>query len=102
LTEAQEYKRVFASRQKSKGRYFVLAWAPNQYGKSRLGLAISRKCARKAVARQRIKRVIRESFRLRRNGFPPIDIVVMCRPAAAGQDKKNLREALEKQWELIG
>ncbi|AOU99851.1 ribonuclease P protein component [Acidihalobacter yilgarnensis] len=102
LTEAADYGRVFAGRKKSGGRVFLLKWVPNGLGKARLGLAISRKCARSAVVRQRIKRVIRESFRLRQTDFPAVDVVVMCRPDAAKLDKQQLREALERQWQSIG
>ncbi|OBS09572.1 ribonuclease P protein component [Acidihalobacter prosperus] len=80
----------------------MLKWTPNDTGRARLGLAISRKCAKQAVVRQRIKRVIRESFRQRRLAFPAVDIVVMCRPDAARLDKRRLREALERQWQSIG
>ena len=101
LTEAADYARVFAIRKTSGGSVFMLRWAPNDNGKARLGLAISRKCARSAVARQRIKRVVRESFRIRQSSFPAVDIVVMCRPDAANLDKRRLREVLERLWQTI-
>ena len=44
-----------------------------------MGLAIAKKCARRAVDRNRLKRLVRESFRLERLGLPGLDLVVMCR-----------------------
>ena len=45
-------------------------------GKPRLGILISRKHARAAVERNRIKRCIREAFRLEQEGLGPVDILV--------------------------
>ena len=48
---------------------------PNDLGVPRLGLIVAKKVLRRAVDRNRVKRVIRESFRKRR-GLPALDIVV--------------------------
>lgn len=79
----------------------VLA-TPNQLQHPRLGLAISRKVARTAVARNRIKRVIRESYRHWQTRLGPLDIVVLGRVGVAAQPTRVLHAALEKLWiELI-
>ncbi|WP_083250953.1 ribonuclease P protein component [Acidihalobacter aeolianus] len=101
LTERVEYGRVFASRNKSGGRVFVLTWMRNDIGRARLGLAISRRCARRAVDRQRIKRIVRESFRLKQQSLPAVDVVVTCRSGAGSLGKRQLREALERHWQAI-
>ena len=75
----------------------VLA-TPNQLQHPRLGLAISRKVARTAIARNRIKRVIRESFRHRQACLGALDIVVLGRAGVATRSKKTLHEALELLW----
>lgn len=73
----------------------------NQQGHPRLGLAISRKVARTAVARNRIKRVIRESFRHWQDRLDALDIVVLGRAGVAAQSGKVLDDALEKTWKQI-
>jgi ribonuclease P protein component len=45
-------------------------------GAARLGLLISRRHAARAVVRNRIKRCIREAFRLEQERLGPIDVLV--------------------------
>ncbi len=54
-----------------------IGWRPREDGETRLGLAVSRR-AGSAVKRNRIKRVVREAFRLDRQLYPRgLDLVVM-------------------------
>ena len=76
----------------------TLLAVPNQLQYPRLGLAISRKVAHTAVARNRIKRVTRESFRHWQTRLDPLDIVVLGRIGVAAQPGKALDKALEKLW----
>ncbi|WP_455384081.1 ribonuclease P protein component [Acidihalobacter prosperus] len=101
LTEGRDYRKVYAHARRSGDRIFTVAWAPGEAGCARLGLAISRKCARSSVARQRIKRIVRESFRHVRASLPPVDIVVSCRPGTAGQANQELRDSLERHWSRL-
>lgn len=60
----------------------------------RLGLAVSRKVDPRAVGRNRIKRVMRETFRTHRAHVADGDYVVVGRVGAAGLDEPELRAAL--------
>jgi ribonuclease P protein component len=83
-------------------RWLTVLATPNQLQHPRLGLAISRKVARTAVARNRIKRVIRESYRHWQQRLGVLDIVVLGRSGIAGRSKRDLNAAVEKLWiELI-
>jgi ribonuclease P protein component len=53
------------------------------------------------VERNRIKRVIRESFRMARVGLPGVDLVVMSRAGAREADNRRLRFSLEGHWRRI-
>ena len=70
-------------------------------GGAKLGLAIARKRARRAVDRNRIKRVARESFRHRRAALGARHVVVMNRDAAASAGAAELRAAIDALWDEI-
>ena len=70
----------------------------NDLAYPRLGLAISRKVAKSAVARNRLKRIARESFRRYRQGLGGLDCVVMGRAGVAEQDNAALFASLERHW----
>jgi ribonuclease P protein component len=76
-------------------------WRPNGLDHARLGLAISKRVSKRAVERNRIKRLVRESFRRTRLGLPPIDLVVMAREAAAGVPGTELLAELEALWRRL-
>ena len=99
LTEPADYQRVFkGSGYRLNNRWMTLLAVPNQLQFPRLGLAISRKVARTAVARNRIKRVARESFRHWQTRLPTLDIVVLGRGGVSTCSARELDKALEKLW----
>jgi ribonuclease P protein component len=73
----------------------------NDRDNPRLGLVISRKAARTAVARNRIKRLVRESFRHARQQLGGLDIVVIGRPGIALQANQAFAESLDKLWKKL-
>lgn len=71
---------MFTDGKKSVGRRIIL-WsaAPLQAQGARLGLSVPAKVG-KAVLRNRLKRLVRECFRLNRSRLEPGDLVVYLRP----------------------
>ena len=63
LLKPAEFSRVFKKAHRSSDRQLTILAAPNDLDYPRLGLAISKKHAKRAVDRNRIKRIVRESFR---------------------------------------
>jgi len=79
-----EFDRVFKEGERISGQCLACFILPREGdAESRLGLAVSRKTGG-AVARNRIKRRIREYFRLHRSAFiRPVDLVVVAYKGAA-------------------
>lgn len=80
LRKGWEFEQVYKQGRRRHGRGFVLIFSPNNLGYSRLGISVHRQI-RGAVKRNRIKRIIRESFRLHRELYPECaDIIFVVRP----------------------
>jgi len=75
---------------------------PNGLGHARLGLAVGVKAAGNAVNRNRIKRVVRDSFRRRQQELPPVDMVVNARIAARSATNAQIAASVAALWARIG
>ena len=101
LLTANNYQNVFAKAERFANRSFTVLARKNDLAHPRLGLAISKKCAKRAVDRNRIKRLFRESFRLNQHKLPCVDIIAMCKPSAVSLDSKEMRKQIELQWHFM-
>ena len=61
---------------------------------------LERECG--AVARNRLRRIIRESFRLHQHELPAADLVVSARPSARSAAAGALRDSLAALWKKVG
>jgi ribonuclease P protein component len=78
--------------------FFAVTARQNNEGQPRLGMAVAAKLAGGSVERNRIRRVIRESFRLNQRNLPAVDLVVSARPRARGATNAELRAGVEELW----
>ncbi len=76
LKKTDEFSSVFSFRRRIHGKFLVIHYMPNTLGYPRIGIVVSKKMARRAVARNYMKRIVRELFRLNRLNIGDIDIVV--------------------------
>ena len=96
-----EFTRVFESGIRRAEPALALHWLADP-GPARLGLAVSRKVDRRAVGRNRIKRVLRDSFRRQRPRLATGAYVVVARAAAAGLDHAAIDAVLLRLLARIG
>jgi ribonuclease P protein component len=101
LHQPAEFRAVRQRGGKSADAYFSLSVLANDQNYPRLGLAIATRTFGTAVARNRIKRLARESFRLNQHNLPPVDVTVSARDAARLAEPKDLRLSLERHWKNI-
>ena len=102
LRKPAEFKRVFKKPFVSTDACFKVLARPGEVEQSRLGMAVSRQVDKRAVGRNRIKRVIRESFRRRYTPEKkPLDIVVLPKREAATICNKRLDRSLQGHWSRL-
>jgi ribonuclease P protein component len=98
LLDAAAFGRVFDKATRSRDKLFTVLCRRNNQSIARLGLAISKKHCRKATARNRIKRIIRESFRQQQELLSGLDVVVINQPGASGATGQQIFDSLETHW----
>ena len=101
LTEAKDFAPVFKAAYKRRVSFFSFYVRRNELPNSRLGLNIAKKNVRKAVIRNQIKRLIRESFRLNQYKLGGLDIVVAVGGIRKEIDKAEIRNCLDNQWKKL-
>lgn len=97
LRTGRQFDHVFKRGRRFGGRLFLLVVAPNQEGCDRLGLAVSRRVGG-AVARNRARRLLRESFRrLRPARGEGVDVVVVAHKEVAASSQAEVDRELEQR-----
>ena len=100
LLNAADFDRVFEKSVRSSDQYFTVLVRPNELDHPRLGMAISKRRVKLAVGRNRLKRLVRENFRLSEQNYNA-DYVVMAGKHGAIGTKQELKKSLEKHWGLL-
>lgn len=94
LRKSLQYQEVFAQHKRISNRNFQLLYREQpQQGKARIGIIVSRRVSPKAVNRNRIKRQLREVFRLNQRRFRDLDIVVIALKSCAELNNTELRRS---------
>lgn len=101
LLKPSDFRIVFSGSKRSADGFFTVLVAKTEGNLARLGLAISKRCAKGAVERNRLKRIVRESFRTHRDMLATIDLVVMCRQKAVKATNADLTASLIKHWKNV-
>ena len=102
LLTAQDFKAIFSgAKYKASTKEFLLLAIPCTSGHSRLGLVVAKKGVKKAVARNRLKRLIREQFRLNKSRLGDVDLVILTRKGADQLTNTDIVRDLEKLFRRL-
>ncbi|MGI9294687.1 MAG: ribonuclease P protein component [Pseudomonadales bacterium] len=90
---------MFERARRSRDKCFTVLCRRNEAGIARLGLAISKKNCRAATARNRLKRIVRESFRCNQELLKGLDVVVINQSAARNSSNRQIFDSLHGHWQ---
>ena len=93
INDPKDFRRAFERKRSASDAAMIVYGVENGLDHPRLGISIGRKKVRRAVARNRIKRLLREAFRLGKGELPAgVDLVVV--PRGPGLTFAQARRAL--------
>lgn len=96
LRNLAQFQRVYQLRQRFPGRFYMLYYRDNQTDCPRLGVVASNRNVRRAVDRNRVKRIAREAFRRYQQQLRSVDIIVVAKPEATTASRRELHVCLNK------
>ena len=96
LLTPSHYSRIFDQPARAASDIFTLLAKPNNLSNPRIGLTVAKKHVKKAVQRNRIKRLSRECFRLNQHKFDNIDVVLMVKKGIDERSNEEITQQLEK------
>ncbi len=101
IRKASTFKQLFKKGRKRVGRLIVIYYAKNEFGFPRAAFIASKRFSKKAVERNRAKRLVREAFRLNKHRFPPFDIIFIAKRSLLGKgytDVESDLKNLTRDW----
>ena len=111
LLKAADYNHVFDKSVRSSDRYFTVLARPNKLLHARLGMAFSKKRVKLAVARNRLKRISRESFRLiqlkqqsgsqQEQEIVNVDYIILAGAQCGKATNQQLFYSLQQHWQQL-
>ncbi|HCR98211.1 MAG TPA: ribonuclease P protein component [Halomonas sp.] len=102
LLNAGDFSHVFEQADlKVHGKGMMALARMTTRGHPRIGLIVSKKNAKRAVDRNRFKRLVRESVRLRQDHLPSMDIVILAKRGVQDIDNETLSRQLHGMWKRL-
>ncbi|MCK5818194.1 MAG: ribonuclease P protein component [Psychromonas sp.] len=96
-----DFQAVFKNAVPAVSPHITLLGKQNNFNHPRLGMAIPKKHIKRAVGRNRIRRVVKELFRHQQHSLPAIDVVVIAKKGIADLSNQELNKILDKLWQKL-
>lgn len=97
IRRRSEFAALFESGKRIHSEYLTVILSRNTSGIRRLGLVVGKRVGKTAVRRNRMKRLLREFFRLNKHRLPASqDILIVARKDFSSMKSQDLCRELEK------
>lgn len=97
LISSADFQAVFRqARYKVSCQHILILAIPNSLSRPRLGLVIGKRHVRQATQRNRIKRLMRESFRHNQHLLTGLDMVILARSGLGELDNAAIHQRMER------
>ena len=101
LLNHDEYDKVFKKPIRASADGILILARNNNLQTPRLGLVVPKKALKRAVWRNRVKRITRETFRCNQHNLPNVDFVVLVKSKISDLSNNEIRVSLLKLWDQI-
>lgn len=101
LKRKKDFESVFKKGKASKGNFLFARYLENDLGFSRFAFIVSSKVSKKAVVRNRIRRVLSDISRTRLKGFGPVDIILVADKKITEAPRDKIEQDLEAIFRKI-
>jgi ribonuclease P protein component len=101
LRSKHDFQSVFAKPRKAVQKHVIALYQPNHTLQARIGIIIAKHVVKLAVQRNRVRRVIRESFRQHKDALKGLDIIILMRSKCTPLDNNVLREDIDRLWQTL-
>ncbi len=94
LKKNSDFQKVYKQGKSYANRYLVMYMMENGTGRNRIGISVSKKVGN-SIVRHRLKRLIKEAYRLQEELFQSnLDIVIIARMSAKEISYQEVKSAL--------
>ncbi len=101
LLAPEDYDQVFKKPVRAGANGMLVLARKNDLPHPRLGLIVPKKVLKRAVWRNRVKRLVRESFRQQQDSLPNVDLVFLAKSGIGDLSNRDLTSALNRLWAQI-
>ena len=98
LKTSGDFQALLKQRNKVVTDCFIMVVSQNHLSYPRLGIIVSRRCSKHAVIRNKLKRMVREYFRLHQHSWHGFDMVIIGRRKVCEKTTAEIWLCLERMF----
>ena len=96
IFDAKSYRGVMQQKTRIYLRHFIVYYCLNDNENPRMGVIVSKRVSKRAVTRNRIKRQVREWFRLNQHRVSGLSVVIIAKESAERAPNVELQICLDQ------